>query len=268
MTERKTSPARGEGHHVDLILRATEILECFTPRRSELTLTELSNLTGLQKSKLLRLCGTLASKGHLKRDAETLKYSLGPRLMVLGRLYENANSLFQLSKPIIKELAHETKETVSLFVVHGSRRLCLVKEDGEQPIRFVNAEGDILDIHRGAGGVALLAFLDEETRGRVVEDLIADPANDLPQSWAKDREQEFAEVRRKGYAIGFGSVIPGVAAIGVPVFDASGSCCASISVAGPIDRFTEDRCPILIRQMLDASSRLSADLGYARHGED
>jgi len=262
MDREKEGTVREEGRHVDLILRATEILECFKPRRSELTLTELSDLTGLQKSRLLRLCGTLASKGYLNRDAETLKYSLGPRLMILGRLYENANDLFQLAEPIIKRLAKETKETVSLFVVHGGRRLCLVKEDGELPIRFVNAEGDVLDLHRGAGGKALLAFLDEETRGRILAGLMADPATMLPKSWIKDHEKEFDEIRRKGYVVSYGDVISGVAAVAAPVFNESGLCCASVSIAGPDHRFSEKHCVTLVRRVREATAHLSARLGY------
>lgn len=262
MNTQEKNTLREEDRHVNLILRAADILECFASGKPELTLTELSNLTGLQKSRLLRLCGTLASRGYLNRNGETLKYSLGPKLMVLSRLYEKASDLFQVAEPIVKALTKETKETVSLFVVHGIRRLCLVKEDGEHPVRYVNEGGDVLDIHNGAGGMALLAFLEEETRSHILNGLMTDPATMLPKSWPADHQQEFDEIRHKGYAIGFGAVIPGVAAVAAPVFDENGQCCGSVSVAGPAHRFSEENSPILVRQLLEATAQISAHMGY------
>jgi DNA-binding IclR family transcriptional regulator len=262
MVNRQTSIMREEDRHVNVVLRTIEILECFGPKKPELTLTELSTLTGLQKSRLLRLCGTLLSKGYLLRDAETLKYSLGPRLMVLGRLYENANPLSGFARPILKRLAEETQETASLFTVYADRRLCLVKEDGAHPIRYVNVEGDLLDLHRGAGGRVLLTFMDEGKREEILERLIEEEDTTLTKENVGALLADFQKIRREGYAIGYGDVIPDVGAIAAPVFDHRGTCCASIAIAGPVHRFSADLRPTMVQEILNAAAEMSVRLGY------
>jgi len=262
MVKKRENSVREEDRHVGTILRVIEILECFKFRKPELTLTELSRLTGLQKSRLLRLCGTLVFKGYLDRDNETLKFRLGPRLMVLGRIYESANELSKMARPIVKKLAEETKETASLFVVHGTHRLCLVKEDGDFPIRYVNVEGDILHLHRGVGGKVLLGFAADDEREELLKKFIDDPEIPLAQDNVDEYRRELLNIREKGYIIAYGDVIPDVGSIAAPVFDYTGKCRASIAVAGPVHRFMADRHPILIKRLLDATSRLSSRLGY------
>jgi len=253
---------REENRHVHTVVNMMEVFECFSVSEPELTLTALSRKTGIHKSRLLRICGDLVFKGYLGRDQKTLKYRLGPQLMILGRTYRNTSGLDKLSRPIIRMLAERTRETVSLFVHQGPRRLCLVKEDGDYPIRYVTAEGEILDLHRGAGGMVLLAFLDEEKRRQLMAALAADPATMLPESWMKDHERELREIRRKGYVVSYGKVIPGVAAVAAPVFDFSGTCWASVAIAGPVQRFTAERCQGLLNDLNEATAELSAIMGY------
>jgi DNA-binding IclR family transcriptional regulator len=258
---------REEDRHVNVVLRAIEILECFKPKKAELTLTELSELTGLQKSRLLRLCGTLASKGCLLRNPETLKYSLGPRLMVLGRMYENANPLSVLSRPILKKLAEQTRETASLFTVNGIRRLCLVKEDGDLPLRYVNIEGDLLDLHRGVGGKVLLTFMPEQEREEILSQLAKDTGSNLKGSNLSKLKEELAVIREQGYAVAYGDVIPSVGSIAAPVLDHRRHCCASVAIAGPEQRFTQEQCPVLVEKLLNATAEMSVLLGYNAEGE-
>ncbi|MEW6263195.1 MAG: IclR family transcriptional regulator [Thermodesulfobacteriota bacterium] len=266
MVKDQKKSIREESRHVNTVLRVLEIFECFKLKQLELSLTELSGMTGMQKSRLLRLCGTLVFKGYLSRDQNSRKYSLGPRLMVLGRIYESANTLSNIAQPIIKELAGQTNETVSLFIVLGAKRLCLAKEDGDHPIRFVNVAGDILDLHRGVGGKVLLAYMAEAERKKILGTILADPETSLEASNIAAFRAELREIRAKGHVQGFGDVIEGVAAIAAPVFDHSGACRASIAVVGPIQRFTPDRCSVLLRRLLEATARLSSQLGFDPEG--
>jgi DNA-binding IclR family transcriptional regulator len=263
MMKGKAQPTREEDRHVEAVLRMLDLVECFRKNRPALSLTELSDMTGLQKSRVLRLCGTLIHKGYLVRDDDTLRYSLGSKFMVLGRIYEQTNSLAALSRPIIKELAAQTGETSSLFVVQGVRRLCLVREDGDQPVRLANVQGDILDLHRGVGGKVLLAFADDEERERLLRAFADDPAIALSRSDANRLREEIEMIRRDGHTLALEDVIPGVGSLAAPVFDYAGRCCASIAVAGPIPRVSLARKAVLLESLLVAAADLSTRLGHS-----
>ena len=258
--QKKTT--REESRHVNTVVNMMEVFNCFNVDEPELTLTSLSNKTGIHKSRLSRICSALVFKRYLNRDPKTLKFSLGPQLMVLGRIFQNSNDLERSLRPVIRMLSEKTKETVSLFVIQGTRRLCLVKEDGDYPIRYVNADGDLLDLYRGAGGIVLLAYASAEKRNRILAALSMDPAVMLPESWLDDHKEELREVRDKEYVISYGKVLPGVAAIAAPVFDYSGTCWASVAIAGPVQRFSEERCESLLVDLKKAASDLSSLMGY------
>ena len=79
--------------HVEVLLRATDILECFI-KHDRLQLKELSELTGLNKSRIMRICGTLTCKNYLKYDERSKTYCLGSVFLVLGKCYETTMILF------------------------------------------------------------------------------------------------------------------------------------------------------------------------------
>mgnify|MGYP000214997066 CR=1 FL=1 len=77
---------------VDAVSKALELLDCFNIHETELSLNQLCDKSGLYKSRVHRLCGTLIASGYLVRTSRT-NYRLGPKLMVLGKVYEKTNSL-------------------------------------------------------------------------------------------------------------------------------------------------------------------------------
>jgi DNA-binding IclR family transcriptional regulator len=49
-----------------------------------------------------------------------------------------------------------------------------------------------------------------------------------------------------------------------PVFDHENDVCAALTIAGPAQRFTEDRRREMLESLLDSACRLSQLLGYVR----
>jgi DNA-binding IclR family transcriptional regulator len=66
-----------------------------------LTLKKISELTKMKKSRLIRLCGTLESKGYLVYDSETQHYKLGSSILSPSKVYERSHDLISLSRPVL-----------------------------------------------------------------------------------------------------------------------------------------------------------------------
>ena len=82
-----------------------------------------------------------------------------------------------------------------------------------------------------------------------------------------DRAQLRAELertRRAGFAVAVEELELGLHAVAAPVFDATGSCVAAVSVSGPAYRLTEPRLPELGRLCAAAAADVSARLGFRR----
>jgi DNA-binding IclR family transcriptional regulator len=264
MNKKNRKIPRESERHVEAVAKALSILECFTGSEPELSLKQLTEKTGLNKSRILRLCGTLADQGFLVRMARS-SYRLGPKLMMLGKIYERTNTLASVARPILRELASLTGESASLFVIEGAKRLCVAREEGPSPIRYIIREGDLLELYVGAGGKALLAYAYEEFRRQVLNGRVLERfTSSTIVEW--DRlEEELEIIRGQGYAVSKGERTPEAAAVAVPVFDHESKVCAALTIAGPVQRFSTEHCQEMLKSLQASARKLSLLLGNREH---
>lgn len=252
-------PVKESDRQIDTVAKALCLLDCFTDAEPELTLKHLSEKTGLYKSRIMRLCGTLATHGYLIRTPMAT-YKLGPKLMTLGKVYERTNPLTAVARPVMKALSALTGESTKLFVIEGRKRLCLVRERGPSPLQYAINEGEIQDLYAGAGGKLLLAFAPEALQREIIQQelnqytdqTITDPAVLL---------KELERIRRQGYAASKGELVSEVAGLSAPVYDYQGQVCAALTIAGPKQRFGDERREEMLAQLLEAAQQLSLLLG-------
>lgn len=256
------NPPKESAKQIESVDKALSILECFSDRVPELSLKQLSEKTGLYKSRILRLCGTLMAHGFLIRQEDSL-YRLGPKLMMLGKLYERSNSMISIARPILRELASLTGESAKLFVIQGTKRVCLVREKGTYPLSYHVEEGESFELYAGAGGKALLAYTSKEFRDHVLSEKVLPRLTPNTIVERSRLEKEFATIREQGYATSSGEVFTEVAGMAAPVFDHESSVCAALTIAGPIQRFTQDRHREMLESLLASARRLSQLLGHA-----
>ena len=254
--------------HVDAILRGIEILETLETH-PHLTLAQIREKTRLTKSRILRMCGTFISKGFIGYDPETGRYSLGPRLMLLGRAYQEANPLVSVVRQTLKELVNETKETASFYVPSGMKRLCLVREESPLHIRYSTPEGVERGLHSGAAGKIILAFSSKEVRELFFSEKRSYEAytpNSITSPEAMKKETK--EARIHGFARSVAERIPDAWSLGVPVFGAGNVFRGAMVLSGPLSRLTEEsekRRLVILRQK---GEELSFRLGCSTRTED
>ena len=81
---------------VSSVEKAFQILRAFEARERSLSLTEISELTGLDKSSVQRFTYTLAALGYLHKDAEARRYTISPKIMSLGMIYLRTDPILSL----------------------------------------------------------------------------------------------------------------------------------------------------------------------------
>jgi IclR family KDG regulon transcriptional repressor len=248
--------------HVEALLKALEILDCFETHQS-LSLKNISEITGLNKSRIIRLCGTLESKRYLNFDANSSLYSLSSRLLSLGKAYERRNTLISLSRPILMELAERTGESVSLHVIDGLERLCLVREEGTFNVRYNISEGQHLPLYAGAGSKVLLCYAPEEIKQRVLKKHLLRRFTPTTITDPNLFEKEFEKIRRNGYAFSRGERDPDAGALAAPIFNQEKIVCAAMVITGPINRFSPENHSKYLSPLLSCAKKLSLAIGYA-----
>jgi DNA-binding IclR family transcriptional regulator len=220
-------------------------------------MTELSAMTGANRSAVYRLVRVLLDRGMLSRDDSGRRYQAGGRLIALSAAVMQGIHLRDAARPIIRDLANRTSETVALYVRFGRYRICVDGIEGSHQVRRIVPLGTRLPLYAGTGSKVVLAHLP-----------LADQEDIL--SWADsdglDEERirmELETIRRTGYMAAVGDYTQEVGAISAPIFDADGVI-GSITVSGPGQRWTLDAMEAHAPIVVGRARNLSELLGFAR----
>jgi len=247
--------------HIGAVLAALDVLDCLRGE-SSLAVSEISRRTGFHRSRVMRIIGTLASRGYLLQDPATGAVSPGPQLMFLGKSYERNQSVIGLARPVLRELMERTGESASFFVREGAERVVLAREESTHDLRYFAVEGQRMALHAGASGKVLLAFGPEEIRRRYLD---GDRLEALTPRTITDPEalgRELEVIRKRGYAVSRAERLSDVGAVAAPVFDGEGSLIGAIAIAGPVSRYDPDGIRRFKKPVSLAAAKLSHSLGW------
>lgn len=257
-----TKKTKESERHVDAVLRALDILDCFE-LRNEIPLKEIIDRTGLNRSRVMRLAGTLEHRGYLVKSADANAYLLGSRLLTLGKVYERKADLIALSRPLLKELARSSGESALLYVREGLKRMVLAREESEATIRFSLEEGQRMDLPHGAGGKVIAAWSPPDVPELLLQPESLIKLTDISITDAAKLKTELERVMAEGLSVSRGERVDEAGSICAPVFDGSDNFIGALGIAGPVSRFTEQSIPHLVILVREASRRLSGLLGWA-----
>jgi len=219
--------------------RALSILDAFTPTRPRMTLAELSQATGLYKSTILRLIGSLERFGYL-RHLPNGNYQIGPKLAELATVFQDAFNIRDFVQPVLEELVDQTNEGASYFVRDGDQQVCIFRIDGRHSIRDHHIRvGDRWTLDRGATAKTFLKFDNKTATDATIDNMIAKS---------------------------IGEKQPDAAGIAAPVFGTENKLVGALIVSGPRSRFdkakVKELSSILIKQAARLSMSLGADLNH------
>lgn len=209
---------------------ALAILEHVARCRDGVTASELVKRVGAPRASVYRAVGTLTREGYLVRRPDLTGFLLGRRVLELASIVE-AHRRSPVD-PIVDDLRRATGEAVHLFAFTDDG-MELVAEDASIPI----ADSDALfrNPESSAAGHLWLA------------------SHDGPGGWpevpsAPVREQVVAAVSVRGHAEQFGSVLPAVGCIAVPVMT-NGREIGALALATGLGRVsTAARHLVLLRE--------------------
>lgn len=236
MTERH-APAAGASHKTLVVLEAALLNERFT---------DIVDASGLPKSTVHRILGSLVEEGFIAGDADQ-GYRAGARFMTLAGRALSAIDISQLAQPIVDDLVAAVDCTVHVGAVTGDEMVYIIRTDSSKPYRMRSRVGLAIPLHSTGMGKATLAYWDAD---RVVDyaertGLPARTAATL--TTVEALANVLAEIRRNGYALDLGENEVGTVCVSAPIFDHTGRVThglsiSSLALAHP-DRSIEELAP-------------------------
>lgn len=244
---------------------ALRLLSRFVAAQGPLGVGELAEQVGLHKSQVSKILKTFRDYDFLEQDAATQKYSVGLNAFALGNNYVNAYPLSRNALPVMRKLVDETGHTATLSIMHNSNVIHLLAVEGRMFIDGRWRVGRWMPYHTTAAGKLLLAFGPPERIDLLLK------TRGLPRITPNTvtNERQFRAALRKARATGISvtrsETYAASAAIGAPVFDASGPAIAVLGLICPEHLLTRQEEERLLAPLQRAARELSLKMGAATY---
>lgn len=220
--------------------RALDILLCFKKQTPQLTMTQIAEQVGMNKSTVHRLLATLEKKRFVQRDPATGLYQLGIRLLQMAYLTLEHNDLRHYAAPFLRQLCEQHRETITLSILDGADLVFLDVVESPQRVKLAASTGQRLPAFAMAAGKIILAFSSQE----IVQKVLDQGMQSFTQQTIQSREDYLKNLdlaRRTGYAISVQEYEEGISAVAAPILAANGHPLAAVTVAGPAYRLTHEQ---------------------------
>lgn len=233
------------------------------PDAGGVSITELSEHTGLSKSGVHRILDTWLSYRVVEKAAGAQTYRLGWGLYEMGLAVPAGSSLLSAGcEEAVARLCAQVGETVNLGIRSGGEVVILCKREPDSRLHANISVGEREPLHATSLGKI---FLSACTSREVEEYFTSHQAERLTERTivtAEAMERELEEVRRRGYAIERGEFDRDLLCAAMPVRDYTGDIAAALSVSGYQSRMDGEKLEQVLRGLKETSERISRALGW------
>jgi len=139
-----------------------KVLVAFDGSRRDLSLSEICGLADLDLSAAQRFTFTLTALGYLKKDPQTRRYELSPRLLDFTYHYLASNDVVSRAGPFLQQLGQMTEEACNLTVLDGTDIVFVQRIVSRNVLNPDVIVGSRLPAYCTAPGLAMLSTLPEE----------------------------------------------------------------------------------------------------------
>jgi len=212
------------------LARGLQVIRAFTEHRRELTMSQVSQATGLSRAAAGRCLHTLAALGYV--GLEGRRYSLRPRVLSLGHAYLASTPLTAHAQPVLDRVSARLHESCSVSMLEGEEIVYVGRSAETRILSITLMVGSRLPAYCTAMGQVLLAALDEASLDNFLAGarLVARTARTTTSPERLRRRLE--TVRRAGYALLDQELEAGVRSIAVPVAGRDGRVVAALNASG------------------------------------
>ena len=246
---------------VQSVDRALTILEVLA-REGEAGVTEIAAGLGVHKSTAFRLLATLEAHRLVEQVGDRGRYRLGVGNLRLAGATTARLDLVTEARPVCRQLAADTGETVNITVRSETSALYLDQVVGNSAVQSHNWVGQHIPLHATSNGKVLLSELtDAELKAALRE--LPRFTDSTVTSRTRLRE-ELAAAREAGYAVAVDELEVGLTAAAAPIRSAHGDVIASMSLSGPTFRLTDDRLEEVLPLLVGAATEVSHRLGWGQ----
>lgn len=240
--------------------RALGIVEFMSQEPKSCGITEISNELGFPKNSVFRILKTLQHHDFIIENNR--QYRLSAKFLNLGYANLGEVNLVEKSIDVMRELKNEVKETVLIGTIIELNGVVLEQVLGSYEIKFSIDVGHRFYLHTAAPGKAMLAFLPDEERERMLNSIEYKRFNSRTIKNKKELGKVLETVRTQGYSVDLAERIEGLHGVASPIMNYLNYPAAAVWVTGPSYRMSEQELHKMGPIVKKYAGKISQRLGY------
>lgn len=244
------------------IEKAFRLMNVFDGSERFLSLSEIAERSGLDKSSAQRFTHTLVALGYLERCPATKRVALSKQMLDFSFRYLRSNALVEAATPALVELRRHCEERVNLSLYDGTTLIYAIRQQGRREYFESSLVGRRMPTFCTSGGRAMLSRLPEDEMRAVIARSELTPLTGETITDPKILYEKIAEARSQGYAIVWNESVIGEITVAAPVIDGDGMPIAAVHISGSLSEWQppefERRFSPLVVEVANALSRQRA----------
>lgn len=239
--------------------KAMSVLDQFSIERTEVGLSELAKLSGLDKAATRRLLVAMAKHGFVEQVAAGGKYRLGHGFLRLARIREATVPIVRAAQETTDWLSEQVDETVHIGVPgdKGMTTIAFCMPSKGNVINIIPTQ--VLPFHLTSSGLVYLAFATDETRDRILS-IKREKTTDTSLTRKTDILRVIDAFRDNGFSKSRNTFENGVASIAMPFFAEGPDPIGTVAIAVPDANMNEERITELLPFLREAVARMQISL--------
>lgn len=198
------------------------LLSLFGKEPYKFTVTDLVDMSGLNRTTVYRTLATLEDFGMLIRDNKSKAYRMGPMTYHMGNIYLMNANYKESILTILEKIGEESAESVGMAHREGNKVVSIFSVETHQPVKVNDKPGMFYPMNKGCYGKCLMAYYDQETVSEMLDTLTFEKTTPNTLTLKQDILAEYEKIRQQGYVESIEETVPYVIGIGVPLRNPDG----------------------------------------------
>lgn len=239
-------------------LRVLEILEALAAENKGVSLTSLSEKTGILKGTIFPILKTLVEQRYISYDVNAQLYYLGISCSILSRSFLDRSYWLNMVYKEMNDIVKECNEVCQMGILDGADVLYINKVQAEQTVQLVSHIGTRLPAVYSALGKAIICEFDD----RQILELYPNgftPLTPYSITSIEQLRQQLDDVKKNGYAFDNREINEETVCYAAALRQRN-STIAAISISIPTFRATKEKIEDVTRILLAARGRIEQEL--------
>ena len=245
---------RGDPNFMTSLARGLAVIQAFSQRQRELTVSQISAKTGFSRAAVRRCLYTLAKLGFAATD-DSRHFHLRPRVLALGHSYISSMPLAATAQPILENVSRILHESCSIATLDRTDIVYIARANVTRIMSIDLVVGSRLPAFCTSMGRVLMAELPPEKLDEFLARVEFNRYTERTVATAEKLRQILRLVQRNGYSIVDQELESGLRSMAVPIHDAAGRVVAALNVGAHAQRISIQDLQVRFLPQLKAAAQ-------------